>query len=344
MKSPTIRSVLLGDIHPNPYRHLSTYPIDREKVATLTKSIDDVGLWPSIIVRGRQGQGGYEQAFGHHRLMAAKEAGKTEVPVIVMDLDDEEMLKYMGRENAEDFATSFLVLLNTWEAVHDFFVDRGAKPTTFEIAAFLGWTRADEKGKAGLRYDYTADACATAHALIVGKHLVRSDLTGLSTTVARTLVTQAKAKMDFIDRSGAAPSVKREAFKAVADGTRETAQQVREDRILKRDVGSAVRQNISKRVNPASNLPPYLKDYLRDIAKSLKGMLGTDTVADKLQKVADVVDDIVNADDKAQLARIDLELSHVEGRVAHWRNALKPGKVRDITPNLKRIDGGKDQN
>jgi hypothetical protein len=343
MKSPTIKSVLLGDIHPNPYRELSTYPIDREKVATLVKSIDDVGLWPSIIVRGRLNKGGYEQAFGHHRLMAAKEAGKTEISVIVMDLDDEAMLRYMGRENAEDFSTSFLVLLNTWEGVLRFFTNKGEKLSTFEVAAFLGWTRAHPTSKGKVTFDTTADACATAHALIVGKHLVRSDLTGLSTTVARTLVTQAKAKMDFVERSGASPEAKKEAFKAVADGTKETAQMVREDRILKRDVGSTARQNIAKRVNPTgSKLPPYLKDYLRDIAGALKDVLSKDKVSDKLQAVADHVNDIVASDDKMQLERVDLALSHIEKRAAHWRNALTPGKIRDITPVLKRIEGGKD--
>ena len=51
----------------------------------------------------------------------------TKVTVILKEIDDELMLKYMGRENGEDYSTHFLVMLNTGEGAVGFFQRSGKK-------------------------------------------------------------------------------------------------------------------------------------------------------------------------------------------------------------------------
>jgi hypothetical protein len=50
------------------------------------------------------------------------------------------MLQMMGRENMEDYRTSFLVLLETWEAVVNYLSHLSAtNAKAIDIAKFLGW-------------------------------------------------------------------------------------------------------------------------------------------------------------------------------------------------------------
>jgi hypothetical protein len=76
----------------------------------------------------------------------------TEVPLIIEALDDQKMLQFMGRENGEDYGTSFIVMLNTWEGAVKFFV-KSRKKVGFEnvlsgrdldIARTLGWLTHDK--------------------------------------------------------------------------------------------------------------------------------------------------------------------------------------------------------
>ena len=41
--------VQVKDIKPNPFRNLSNYPIDQEKVETLLASIQDTGFWDNLV-------------------------------------------------------------------------------------------------------------------------------------------------------------------------------------------------------------------------------------------------------------------------------------------------------
>ena len=93
-------NVPIADIDPNPHRDLSTYPWIERKVEMLKRSIEGVGFWEGVIVRLKGKR--VECAFGHHRIEAARRLGIDKIPVIVRDLSDEEMLRFMGRENGED--------------------------------------------------------------------------------------------------------------------------------------------------------------------------------------------------------------------------------------------------
>ena len=93
--------VPIGEIKPNPYRDLEVFPFVEAKVQALMESIEAEGLWEGVIVRTAD-EAGYEAAFGHHRLEAARRLDVDSVNVIVRDLTDEQMVRMMERENAEE--------------------------------------------------------------------------------------------------------------------------------------------------------------------------------------------------------------------------------------------------
>jgi ParB-like chromosome segregation protein Spo0J len=88
------------------------------KLEALQHSIEGVGLWEGII--GRRVGNRVQLDFGHHRIEAARRAGLTAIPIIIRDLNDEDMLRFLGRENLEDYNADFLVMLETWEAASEY--------------------------------------------------------------------------------------------------------------------------------------------------------------------------------------------------------------------------------
>jgi ParB-like chromosome segregation protein Spo0J len=64
--------------------------------------------------------------------------GLREIPLIVTDLTDKQMLQYMGRENGEDYNSDFLVMLNTWEEAAEFYREIRQNLKPLEIAQLLG--------------------------------------------------------------------------------------------------------------------------------------------------------------------------------------------------------------
>src|SRR5262245_20025673 len=105
-------------IDANPFRNLKKYPFIERKLETLTRSMKAVGMWERIIARKAGDR--YQMAFGHHTLEAGKRSGFKTVPLLVRDLDDEQMIQFMGRENLEDYNAEFMIMLEAWEAASDF--------------------------------------------------------------------------------------------------------------------------------------------------------------------------------------------------------------------------------
>ena len=107
----------VGSIKPNPFRHISRYPIRRDKVAALRESLRTTGFWGNIVARLNNGKP--EIAYGHHRLVALKEeyGPKRKVELIIRNLSDEAMLQMMARENMEEWGTSAVVEHETIRAV-----------------------------------------------------------------------------------------------------------------------------------------------------------------------------------------------------------------------------------
>jgi len=84
-------------IHPNPYQPRKNF--DPEKVEELAASIRSSGIIQPLIVR--KGTDGYELIAGERRWRAAIKAGLKEVPAIIKDVSDEQVLKLSLIENLQ---------------------------------------------------------------------------------------------------------------------------------------------------------------------------------------------------------------------------------------------------
>lgn len=228
--------VALTAVKPNPHRRMETYPLNRRKLDALKQSIGQVGFWEGVIVRPYDD--GYECAFGHHRLAAAREelGENAEVPVIVRDLDDVQMLQFMGRENGEDYNADFLVMLETWEAAIRFVVVEEASSKSdkpLKVANFLGWS-VTSGAKNELRMNDTAKTCHAASKLIQGGHLSREDLRGLAMFQAREICQATVAHLETIERSASKQA-------RVAKTTGEPAPTAKQVESVQREYASSAR-------------------------------------------------------------------------------------------------------
>lgn len=211
--------VKLKDVHPNPFRNMERYPIHKQKILQLKNSIQSTDFWDNIVARKREG-GGIEIAYGHHRLAALNElySGTKEFNWIVRDLDDDEMLKIMAHENLDEWGHDSAIERETIRAVVEAYgrgqislgkppkstnqnalryaprfcmekhgvatrslslSERRVNPYTADtINAFLGGTMSANTIKFTLQ----------ALCLVERGHLKESQLTGLSSSEARTVV------------------------------------------------------------------------------------------------------------------------------------------------------------
>jgi ParB family transcriptional regulator, chromosome partitioning protein len=85
----------INKISTNPYQPRTHY--DVQKLEEITASIKEVGIIQPLLVRERDGY--YQLIAGERRFTGAKRAGLKKVPVIVKDVNDEEMLKLALIEN-----------------------------------------------------------------------------------------------------------------------------------------------------------------------------------------------------------------------------------------------------
>ena len=106
------------DLLPNPFRNLSHYPLNREKIEALKKSIKDTSFWDNLLVRkSPNGNGGYELAYGHHRLSALTELKVDEIDVPVRELTNTKMAQIMAHENMEEWTHSASIEQETVRAI-----------------------------------------------------------------------------------------------------------------------------------------------------------------------------------------------------------------------------------
>jgi ParB-like chromosome segregation protein Spo0J len=327
-----VKQVRLTSLHANPHRNQATYPLMKEKVDTLKRSIDDVGLWPSIIAR--QSNPGYEIAFGHHRVEAANQAGLKTVPVIVMELDDDQMLQYMGRENGEDYKADFLIMLNTWDAA----VAHLGGGSDVEIARMLGWLRKD-------RINDTASACASAAKLIADKHMKRSDLKGLSVFNAREICQHAVNRMRQVEamakRTGRPHAEVQEAKRKIATGARRVAGKVNvpgKERVLTRDIRGAQDVATYELARQSKKQTPLFRAFADNVLKSIGKMLATDSVAEKLQMVVESRGQLQMDEDIRAVRLMEVELDELGKRARAW--SAKVGGRKAQVVDLKALTGG----
>ena len=126
--------VSLSQITPNPRQPREHF--DTTSLQELADSIREVGLLQPPIVR-KKPAGGYELIMGERRFRASKLAGLTEIPVIVRDTSDKELLRealieniHRSELNALEEAAAYGELLEDLGVTHD------------ELAAKIGKSRA----------------------------------------------------------------------------------------------------------------------------------------------------------------------------------------------------------
>ena len=90
----------ISDLQRNKYQPRSIF--DEEKLKELTSSIKENGVVQPIAVRPNKYEPGkFEIVAGERRWLAAQRAGLNEVPVIVLDIDDQKSLEIAIVENIQ---------------------------------------------------------------------------------------------------------------------------------------------------------------------------------------------------------------------------------------------------
>lgn len=95
--SKEIVQIAIKDIRPNPYQPRKTF--DKEALEELANSIKEHGVFTPILVR--KTIKGYDLIAGERRLRASELAGMNEIPAIVSDMSDSEMMEVAIIENLQ---------------------------------------------------------------------------------------------------------------------------------------------------------------------------------------------------------------------------------------------------
>jgi len=218
-----LRRVKLSQIDPNPFRDIAEWPTIKEKVAEIAQSFRETGFWDGYMSVRAAGSR-YEQAFGYHRLVAAKEVWGEDhaITVTVTDLSNDQMAKMMAAENSETYGQRFYYatmqpIASIVKAYAEGWIElekiepttrnlryapgfhiggtvNGTAYTAVSIARYLGWVKFDKvKGS-----DQAAERVHTALAaleLIESRVLNRSDFVHLTATQAKVLVDVTRARI-----------------------------------------------------------------------------------------------------------------------------------------------------
>lgn len=92
-------SIPIGKIRPNPFQPRKEFK--PEDLADLESSLRTNGLLQPISVRPEKGGAGYELVAGERRLRAAQRLGWTDIPAIIRQIDDRELLTLALVENLQ---------------------------------------------------------------------------------------------------------------------------------------------------------------------------------------------------------------------------------------------------
>jgi ParB family chromosome partitioning protein len=118
-----LNHIPINSIAPNPRQPRTVF--DEEKMAELITSIKEVGVLQPPVVRSI-GDGRYELIMGERRLRAAKAAGLSEIPVIIRQTPDDQLLRealleniHRSELNALEEGAAYEQLLNDFNYTHD---------------------------------------------------------------------------------------------------------------------------------------------------------------------------------------------------------------------------------
>ena len=94
---PALRELPIDEVKPNPDQPRKTF--DEAELEELASSIRDKGILQPIVVRAKDG--GFQIVAGERRYQAARRAGLAEVPVVIREVSDEEVLQLALIENLQ---------------------------------------------------------------------------------------------------------------------------------------------------------------------------------------------------------------------------------------------------
>lgn len=149
--------IKVRDVHPNPYRNIEHYPLNKAKIMSLTSSIEKTGFWDNLV--GREVDGKVQIAYGHHRIEALRLATgygyDFEFDLPIKDIDDGTMIQIMANENMQEWGHDISVIDETVKVTKKYLEDNfdflAAKKSNNtkannvkaasgkDIAEFLGW-------------------------------------------------------------------------------------------------------------------------------------------------------------------------------------------------------------
>jgi hypothetical protein len=344
MSKPELKSAPIELIDANPFRRLDVYPYIPEKIEALRRSLQDVGFWEGVLAR-QTANGRYQIAFGHHRIEAARREGLKEVPLIVRDLTDKEMLQFMGRENQEEYKPGFLVLLETWEAAVEFVKCRtgSCNMQVIDVARVLGWTR-HHGTKDRENISDAARACSAAYNLVQGGYLTREDLHGLTIKEARVITERARAIMKQTDdaaRHGVMPrSEVQKAKEHVGKAASFVARKVRDGCIEPRTIQANVDFETYRFSKEARKRLPELERFGIETATYIEKMLDKDATAERLAEIVKSLPHIQMEEDVRLIGRLNLVLDQLIRRAEKWKKKLvvpKKKPEKKVIPTVKMI-------
>lgn len=151
--------IKVRDVHPNPYRNIDHYPLNKEKIMALTQSIERTGFWDNLV--GREVDGKVQIAYGHHRIEALRLAEgfgyDYEFELPIKNIDDGTMIQIMANENMQEWSHSIGVIDETVKVAKEYLENDSlflagkrsqkrsrdeykTQASSKDIADFLGWS------------------------------------------------------------------------------------------------------------------------------------------------------------------------------------------------------------
>lgn len=138
-----IIEVNLDELRSNPYQPRKNF--DEEKLNELALSIKEYGVIEPIIIK--KSIKGYEIVAGERRVKASKIAGKTTIPAVIKDFNDEEMMQIALLENIQredltsiEEAEAYRNIINSLGITQEDFAKRIGKSRSY-VTNILGLLR-----------------------------------------------------------------------------------------------------------------------------------------------------------------------------------------------------------
>ena len=162
-----IVNVPLNELHANPYQPRKNF--DEESMNELADSIREHGVFQPIIVK--KGIKGYEIIAGERRVKASRMAGLTEIPAIIRDFNDQEMMEIALLENLQREDLNAIEEANAYKKLQE-----NLGITQEELAKRLGKSRSHITNMLGLLtlpleiQEYVQDNREGNHRLRGGHH------------------------------------------------------------------------------------------------------------------------------------------------------------------------------